>query len=57
MTLEEIREIRTQKSREIQGMTTEEMAAYFQKGADRIEELIAEKRREREANNKKVALS
>ena len=56
MTLEEIREIRTKMAQETKGMSTEDLIIYHKKGADRVEEMIAEHRREREANNKKVAI-
>ena len=48
MTLDEIRETKR--------MTSAELVEYHNKGAEPMRILLAEKRREREANNKKVTI-
>ena len=47
MTLEEIKAIRERKSLETIGMTTEEAAAYFKKGADNIKKIMEELKQEK----------
>ena len=54
MTLEEIREIRERKSLETIGMTFEEAAAYFKKGADEARRIMAELKQEK-ANAERLA--
>jgi len=47
MTVEEVRAIREIISLEAAGMTTDELHAYFAKGAAKMEERIAEIRKEK----------
>ena len=60
MTLDEIKIIRERKSLETKGMTTEEAAAYFKKGADNIKKIMDELKQERanaKKNTDKVAIN
>ena len=47
MTVEEVRAIREKISLETVGMTTDELHAYFAKGAVKMEKRIAEIRKEK----------
>jgi hypothetical protein len=47
MTVAEVRVIREKQSLETVGMTTEELRAYFAKGANEVQKMIDEIRREK----------
>jgi hypothetical protein len=55
MTIEEVREIKERISLEIVGMSVDEMNAYFAKGTAEVEKKIDAIRKQKEAENKRVA--
>ena len=60
MILDEIRAIREKQSLETIGMTTEQLHAYFSKGADALEKMMKEIRQEKSNKThqtKKAAVS
>ncbi|MCL1826866.1 MAG: hypothetical protein FWG20_02390 [Candidatus Cloacimonetes bacterium] len=53
MTLDEIRETRKRMGEETKGMTSSQLAEYFDKAAEPMRVLLLQQKQDREAKNKK----